>query len=148
VTNPDPVLLPIGGDSTAQPDSPEVATAPVEEGLPEWEPLTPELVEDEAVRGDFVLRWAVVLLALLIGCRQLADTETLLQVKTGRYLASHGFWPPATDVFSTTATGQRWVNLSWLWDLVSSGAFAIGDGIGLSLATALLVALTWWLLEC
>ena len=111
-----------------------------------WEPLTPELVEDEAVRGDFVLRWAVVLLALLIGCRQLMDTETLLQVKTGRYLATHGLWPPSTDVFSATATERRWVNLSWLWDLVSAGAFAVGDGIGLSLVTALLVALTWWLL--
>ncbi len=146
VTSTDPVLLPIGGNPVSVPDSSEAATAPTEEGLPEWEPLTPELVEDEAVRGDFVLRWAVVLLALLIGCRQLVDTEILLQVKTGQYLAAHGWWPPATDVFSATATGQRWVNLSWLWDLVSAGAFSVGEGIGLSIATALLVALTWWLL--
>lgn len=114
--------------------------------LPEWEPLTPELVEDEAIRGDFMLRWAVVLLALLIGCRQIVETTTLVHVKTGRYLASHGFWPPAKDVFSSTAGEHRWVNLSWLWDLISSGLFAIGDGIGLSLGTALLAALTWWLL--
>ena len=112
----------------------------------DWEPLTPELVEDEAVRGDFMLRWAVVLLALLIGCRQIVETTTLVHVKTGQYLASHGFWPPANDVFSSTASEHRWTNLSWLWDLISSGLFAIGDGIGLSLATALLVAVTWWLL--
>lgn len=114
--------------------------------LPDWEPLTPELVEDEAIRGDFMLRWAVILLALLIGCRQIVETTTLVHVKTGRYLASHGFWPPAKDVFSSTASEHRWVNLSWLWDLISSGLFAIGDGIGLSLGTALLAALTWWLL--
>ncbi len=116
------------------------------EGLPEWEPLTPELVEDEAIRGDFMLSWAVVLLALLIGCRQIVETTTLVHVKTGSYLASHGFWPPTNDVFSATAGEHRWVNLSWLWDLIASGLFTIGEGIGLSLATALLVATTWSLL--
>lgn len=120
-------------------------SAPAED-LPEWEPLTPELVEEEAIRGDTMLRWAVVLLALLFGCRQIVETSTLVQVKTGRYLASHGFWPPTNDVFSSTASEHRWVNLSWLWDLFSSGLFAIGEGIGLSLATALLVASAWWLL--
>ncbi|MFM9965682.1 MAG: tetratricopeptide repeat protein [Planctomycetaceae bacterium] len=126
--------------------APPTVTAPPTEGLPEWEPLTPELVEDEAIRGDFMLRWAVVLLALLIGCRQIVETTTLVHVKTGQYLASHGFWPPAHDVFSSTASEHRWVNLSWMWDLIASGLFAIGQGTGLSLATALLVALTWWLL--
>lgn len=121
------------------------SSAPAED-LPEWEPLTPELVEEEAIRGDTMLRWAVVLLALLFGCRQIVETSTLVHVKTGRYLASHGFWPPTRDVFSSTAGEHRWVNLSWLWDLLSSGLFAIGEGIGLSLATALLVAATWWLL--
>ncbi len=124
----------------------ESANSTPVEGLPEWEPLTPELVEDEAIRGDFMLSWAVVLLALLIGCRQIVETTTLVHVKTGRYLASHGFWPPTNDVFSETAGEHRWVNLSWLWDLIASGLFAIGEGIGLSLATALLVATTWSLL--
>ncbi|MBC7821436.1 MAG: hypothetical protein IAG10_31500 [Planctomycetaceae bacterium] len=125
--------------------SPNTAVPPTE-GLPDWEPLTPELVEDEAIRGDFMLRWAVVLLALLIGCRQIVETTTLVHVKTGRYLASHGFWPPTNDVFSSTASEHRWVNLSWLWDLIAGGLFAVGQGTGLSLVTALMVALTWWLL--
>ena len=134
--------------STAQPASfaAEPTSPTPAEDLPDWEPLTPELVEDEAIRGDFMLRWAVVLLALLIGCRQIVETRTLVQVKTGQYLAAHGIWPPTNDVFSSTAGKHRWINLSWLWDLVSSGLFAIGEGVGLSLGTALLVALTWWLL--
>ena len=119
---------------------------PPTEGLPDWEPLTPELVEDEAIRGDFMLRWAAVLLALLIGCRQIVETTTLVHVKTGQYLAAHGFWPPAHDVFSATASEHRWINLAWLWDLIASGLFAVGQGTGLSLGTALLAALTWWLL--
>ena len=134
--------------STAPPTSlaPEPTNPAAADDLPEWEPLTPELVEDEAIRGDFMLRWAVVLLALLIGCRQIVETSTLVHVKTGQYLASHGFWPPTNDVFSSTASKHRWVNLSWMWDLISSGLFAIGEGVGVSLGTALLVALTWWLL--
>ncbi len=119
---------------------------PSEEGLPEWEPLSPEIVEDEAIRGDFMLRCAVILLALMIGCRQIVESATLLHVKTGMYLAAHSFWPPANDVFSSTATEHRWVNLSWLWDLVASSAFAVGEGIGLSLLTAVVVAMTWWML--
>ena len=135
----------VGEAAVQTPPNTEPAAAPAAD-LPEWEPLTPELVEDEAIRGDYMLRWAVVLLALLIGCRQIVETSTLTHVKTGQYLATHGFWPPANDVFSATAGDHRWVNLSWLWDLISSGLFAIGEGVGVSLATALLVAATWWLL--
>lgn len=137
-----------GGEATA--NATEAANANTseanEEGLPEWEPLSPEIVEDEAIRGDYMLRCAVILLALLIGCRQIVESTTLLHVKTGKYLAAHGFWPPANDVFTSTATEHRWVNLSWLWDLVSSGAFVVGEGSGLSLLTAIVVALTWWML--
>ncbi len=144
---PSPAAASPATSSSASADS-VAGTAAVNpnEGLPDWEPLTPELVEDEAVRGDFMLRCAVVLLAVLIGCQAIAETTVLVHVKTGYYLAAHGWWPPANDVLSATATDHRWVNLSWLWDLVASGLFAIGEGIGLSLGTAVLVAVTWWLL--
>ena len=108
------------------------------EGLPEFEPLTPEMVEDEAVRGDFVMKWAVILLAVLLGCTVIVETSTLVHVKTGQYLAGHGFLPPANDFFSYTATERPWVNLSWLFDLLSSVAFGIGSFIGLSLFKAVL----------
>ncbi|HAW29396.1 MAG TPA: hypothetical protein DCY03_14950, partial [Planctomycetaceae bacterium] len=77
-----------------QSDAALVNQSAEEEGLPEWEPLTPELVEDEAIRGDFMLRWAAILLACLFAATYISDTETLVHVKTGQYLASHGFWPP------------------------------------------------------
>lgn len=140
---------PLAAESVSEQPQPVVdpaASPAATDGQMEWEPLTPELVEDEAIRGDFMLRWAVVFLALLIGCRQIVETSTLVHVKTGQYLASHGFWPPTNDVFSSTASKHRWVNLSWLWDLIASGLFVIGEGTGLSLATALLVATTWWLI--
>ena len=131
---------PNAGDSTA-------AISPmVEEGLPEWEPLTPELVEDEAIRGDFVIRWAVVGLALLLGISQIAETRTLLHLKSGQYLASHGFLPPTNDPFSYTASERRWINLPWLFDLGMAGVHAVSGGIGLSIVQGLIACLAFGLL--
>ena len=150
----------LGAALSSQPDEvtePSVAGS-VDEGLPEWEPLTPELVEDEAVRGDFVLRWAVVGLALLFGFSQIGESRTLVHIKSGQYLATHGVLPPAQDVFSTTASDRRWINLSWLFDLLAAGVHAIAGGIGLSIVQGLLAGVafgcivhahrseirTWW----
>lgn len=136
--------------SLSQPESvmneEEGVSPPADEGLPEWEPLTPELVEDEAIRGDFVIRWAVVGLALLFGFSQIAESRTLVHVKTGEYLATHGGLPPANDVFSYTAADRRWVNLSWLFDLFSAGVHSLAGGIGLSIAQGVLAGLAFGLL--
>jgi tetratricopeptide (TPR) repeat protein len=114
------------------------------EGLPEWEPLTPELVADEALRGDFMLRWAAILLALLLGWTEISDTATLVRICAGEYIASHGGMPPATDPFSYTATDRPWVNLSWLSDVLLAGMHALGGPTGLSLLSAVLSAAAFW----
>jgi tetratricopeptide (TPR) repeat protein len=113
--------------------------------LPEYEPLTPELLEDEAIRGDFVLRWAVVGLALLLGCSQISDARVLVHARTGQYLAAHGFWPPANDPFSITAADRRWINLHWLFDLFV-GAIDRAGPMALSLVQGLLAAVTFGIL--
>ncbi len=113
--------------------------------LPEIEPLTPELVEDEALRGDFVLRWAVVLLALLMACTEISKSRTLIHVKTGQYIASHGMLPPRTDVFSYTAANRRWINTSWLFDLITSAVYGVGGAVGLSLMQAIVAAIAFGL---
>lgn len=119
---------------------------PGEEGLPEWEPLTPELVEDEAIRGDFVVRWVVVGLSLLLGISQIGETRTLLHLKSGQYLLSHGFLPPAKDVFSYTASDRKWVNFSWLFDILMSLVHSLTGGIGLSLIQGMLTGVAFGLL--
>jgi len=119
-------------------DNPDELDPPFDEGLPEWEPLTPEIIEDEAVRGDFVIRWAVVGLALLFGFSQIDETRTLVHIKTGEYQAYNGLLPPALDVFSYTAVEQRWVNLSWLFDLCTAGIYALSGGVGLTIVQGLL----------
>lgn len=137
-----------------QPIPPTAST----EGLPEYEPLTPELVEEEAIRGDFVLKWAVILLAVLLASTLVSETTTLVHVKTGQYLASHGLLPPARDVFTASAGDHRWINLSWLFDLIAAGFYGIGKFVGLSAFKAILAGLafgfvvhtskpgvsTWW----
>lgn len=143
------------GDLSAAANSPEKTA---QDDLPAWEPLTPELLEDEAIRGDFVLRWAVVGLALLIGCTEILDARALVHVRSGEWLAAHGGLPSALDPFSIAAADRRWVNLSWGFDLISAGIYAVGGGIGLSIIKGLLAAIaialmvhsirpgirTWW----
>lgn len=115
------------------------------EDLPEWEPLSPEIVEDEAIRGDFMLRWAVILLGFLLGCRQIAETQLLVRIRTGEYLAGHGFWPPRSDVFSYTAGDRSWINLGWLFDLLAAGLHGLGGPAVLSGAVGVAVAgLVYW----
>lgn len=118
-----------------------------DDDLPDWEPLTPELVEDEAIRGDFMLRWAVVLLAFLLGCRQISETVTLVRVRTGEYLASNGVLPPANDVFSYTAAERPWVNLGWLFDLLVAGLHSAGGATALTLFSALVAGATFYLIH-
>ena len=131
---------------TASAGESAAADEPDDDELPEWEPLTPELVEDEAIRGDFMLRWAAVLLAFLLACTQVAETRALVRIKTGQYMAAHGFLPPAQDVFSNTAAERPWVNLSWLFDALVAGVYGIGGATALSLFKALLAAVTFGLL--
>jgi len=124
----------------------ETANQTTEDGLPPWEPLTPELVEDEAIRGDFMLSWAVILLAFLFGFTQIGETEVLVHVKTGKYIAEQGWpWlPPSHDVFSFTATETPWVNLSWLFDLLLAGVYSIQGPVGLTVLTAIMTAITFY----
>lgn len=130
--------------------------------LPEIEERTPEYVEEEAQRGDFVLRWAIVLLALMLGFTQTDDSKVLLHAKSGEYMQSNGFLPPRVDVFSYTAEGQPWVQTSWLFDHVSALFYSVMGETGFTILTALLAAIafgyavhialpgvsTWWTVIC
>ncbi|HAA51343.1 MAG TPA: hypothetical protein DCE43_16620, partial [Planctomycetaceae bacterium] len=118
-----------------------------DDDLPEYEPLTPELVEEEAERGDFMLRWAVVLLAILLGCHGVYQTTTLARTASGQYMAANGLLPPTTDVFSLTATDRNWINLGWGTDLILASLYALpGQDICLTLFAAAMAGLTLGLL--
>lgn len=156
-TSPPDDGSPAQSDASRNPGAPEgeqAATlasrtgtaAPPPDDLPEWEPLTPELVEDDAIRGDFAMRLVVIGLAILLGCSQIADTKTLIHIRSGEYLAAHGFLPPAKDYLAYTRAELPWVNLSWLFDLVAAGVHTLGGGIALSLFQAIIAAVIFSLL--
>lgn len=156
----DPGSAPPGGASESaqqaeraaeSPESPDGPVESDEEELPEREPLTPDLVEEEALRGDFVLRWAVVLLALLLGFTEIAETRALVHIRAGEAIAANGGLPPRTDVFSYTAEDRPWINLAWLFDLTAAGFYGLGalvglGAVGLSLVKALTAAVTFGIL--
>jgi len=129
-----------------QPSPSDFANAPSTDDFSANIPLTPELVEEEALRGDFAIRWVVILLAGLMACTQIADSRTLTHVKSGQYLASHGLLPPVTDVFSYTASEQRWTNLSWLFDLALAGLYATAAWQGLTVLKIVVVGVSFWFL--
>lgn len=119
---------------------------PDDEPLPEWEELTPEILQDECLRGDFVIRWAVVLLAVLLGWMYITETSVLLAVKTGEATLRRGGIPLRVDPFSASAEGRSWTNLHWLSDLVLA-AWHMALGLpGLTLLCALVAGLTYFLL--
>jgi tetratricopeptide (TPR) repeat protein len=109
-------------------------------------PLTPELIEEEAYRGDFVMRWGVVLMALLLGLSQIGTGESplLLHIRTGEHLASHGVLPGSTDPFTYTAADRVWVNLSWGFDLIAAGLHSVGGFAAISLLKGVVAAVLFW----
>ena len=121
----------------------EVTAAHSEDQLPDYEPLTPELVEDEAVRGDFVIRWAVILLALLFGWTQIDDTSLLVRIRNGQ----QHLLPFGNDTFSASASGRSWANLAWLYDPILAGVYGVLGATGLTMLGAVVAAMTFWCLS-
>ena len=128
-----------------QEETPPVAN-PTAEEFDDYEELTPELVEDEAIRGDFVLRWAVVLVAGLLACTRFTESMTLTHIASGQYLATHGFLPPALDPLAVPTADRRWDNLGWGFDLLIAAVYGAGGFALVSLVKAGLIATTFGLL--
>ena len=134
----------------------------LEDELPEFEPLTPEIVEEEAIRGDFMLRWAAIFLAVLFGFSQIAETRTLVHIRSGEQLRANGFLPGSSDAFAYSLESKPTANVSWLFDHVVSAAYAAGGEYGLTIFKALIAGLiayflslisvpgmpTWWSSIC
>jgi tetratricopeptide (TPR) repeat protein len=137
--------VPNPGDAAES--SPTDSSPHDEEGLPEWEPLTPELVEDEAIRGDFMLRWAVILLAVLMGWTVVQETAVLTHIKSGKALLADGVLPSGRDTLAATTHEFRWVHLDWLFDAGLAGLFSVLGENGLTLLKALAAAIVFYLLS-
>ena len=125
-------------------DDPERRDA--EDELPDDEPLTPELVEEEAIRGDFMLRWAAIFLALLMAFGQINDTKPLVLIRSGDAMRANSFLPSRVDQFSMTMDGQSVANVSWMFDHLVSLSWRAGGDKGLTILKALLAGVSAFLL--
>ena len=134
---------PESSESASQQDS---NAATEEDELPEEEELTPELVEEEAIRGDFMLRWAAVFLAILFGCSQIGNTSVLTLIRSGDAMRSGSFLPLGDDLLSYSLEGESTANVSWMYDHIISLVWASGAGIGLTVFKALVAGFVAWLL--
>lgn len=141
--------------------SPAADAAVDHDPLPEDEELTPELMEDECLRGDAMLRWAALLLAILLSWTCITESTVLVQIRSGEYMLSHGVLPPRTDPFSASAADRPWVNLGWLSDIVlglaHKGGFWLVTLVGVACTLCGFRALnrfslsqvsTWWASIC
>lgn len=79
-----------------------------------------------------------VLVPLGLAAKEAMDPDLWWHMATGRYILTHRLIP-ATDVFSFSAVGHRWVTHEWLTDvLLYAGYQAVGHA-GLSLLFAALI---------
>ncbi|MEP3480368.1 MAG: hypothetical protein ABJZ55_14050 [Fuerstiella sp.] len=115
--------------------------------LPEQEELTPELIEEEAIRGDFMLRWAAIFLTILFGFGLIADTQALVHIRSGEFLASNGFLPNQQDGLSYAAPEEPLSNTSWLFDILMAQVYGIGGLSGLTIFKVAIAGLIAWLLS-
>lgn len=134
-------------DASTETPAPTSDSADVGDELPEEEELTPELVEEEAIRGDFMLRWASIFLALLFGFSQISDTRTLIHVRSGDEMRANGFLPSGKDTLSYAIADEPSANISWLFDHVVSAVYQAGGETGLTLFKAFVAGLVAYLLS-
>lgn len=115
--------------------------------LPEEEELTPELIEEEAIRGDFMLRWAAIFLTVLFGFGLIAETQVLVHVKSGEALLSNGLLPNQADTLSYAASETTLSNTTWLFDIILCQVYSIGGATGLTVLKVIIAGLIAWLLS-
>lgn len=82
-------------------------------------------MNDEAKRKAALPVWWVGLFALAaFGLRTVTHGSVWMHLAAGRWISEHGV--PRNDPFSFTAEGERWVNLSWLYDRLLFSLHNIG----------------------
>jgi len=101
-------------------------------------------------------------LAVLFGFSQIAETRTLVHIRSGEQLRANGFLPGSSDAFAYSLESKPTANVSWLFDHVVSAAYAAGGEYGLTIFKALIAGLiayflslisvpgmpTWWSFPC
>ncbi len=113
---PQPSLDP-GSEAAASPDA---ETPPT----PTPEPWTPERVVAWNAYYDIYVALGALLLGLLTSAVKAASSSLWTNLRAGQLILRQG--PVLTDVFSYTAEGARWVDVSWLYQAANALLYGLG----------------------
>lgn len=78
----------------------------------------------------------LLVLALLLAGHRIVSADLWLHLAAGRWILEHGAIP-REEIFSFTATGHKWVDLHWGYQLLVTAAHRIGGAVGIQLLHAL-----------
>jgi tetratricopeptide (TPR) repeat protein len=99
--------------------APETTAAAEVEAEPEPEPWTPERVLEWNAYYDLYIALGVLALVFAVSAVKITNSALWPMLQAGRVMASQGA-PLVSDPFSyTTETGQRWINIPWLFELAN-----------------------------
>jgi len=94
---------------------------------------------EEKQRRLWVLLWLIVLsAAFILSLFKIESYDVWWHLKTGEYITGNKT-VPRTDLFSSTASGRKWVNPSWLADVVLYGVCRRWGAAGLVVFKAAII---------
>ena len=103
----------------------EVADAEAPEAEPEPEPMTPERVLEWNSYYDKYVAGCVLFLLFVAAAHRIFDSRIWSQLKAGQWTLRRG--PLVSDPFSFSMQGARWINVSWLYELLSHVLYRVGS---------------------
>jgi hypothetical protein len=107
------------------------------------EPVQPREQEQQELpaepRGEWLLPGMLVLVALLLGFVQMADTDIWWHLRTGQLIWERGD-VPRTDWYTYTNPDSRWIDLHWGFQLIAYGLLRLGGVPALVIAKSLVGA--------
>ncbi|MFI5457284.1 MAG: hypothetical protein ACHRXM_17700 [Isosphaerales bacterium] len=77
---------------------------------------------------DVYVKWAALILALMVSCNYLSDSHLWVDLKTGELIAAQSA-PVMTDVFSYTEKGSPWVDVPWLFQWIQAELYKLVYGL-------------------
>ena len=84
---------------------------------------------------DVILVAALGLIAFLLGCYQLFDTDVWWQLRSGQWILENRRLPQL-DIFTFSSSDRAWINLHWGFQVVLALAYALGGTPGMIVLAA------------
>ncbi|MDB5352921.1 MAG: hypothetical protein JWN86_4168 [Planctomycetota bacterium] len=104
------------------------AAAPEVEAAPALEPLTPERALEWNRYYDRYIVGGVLLLVFLVSAHRISNSTIWPLLKTGELIVRRGA-PITTDPYSFTEAGKPWVNIPWIYEVVSHALYQGGRSV-------------------